>query len=273
MTEKPEEWPAAPAGAGVVKWSAARAGGAFVLTARCLRLSRRQVDALLTALLLPVLMMILFVELFGGAIRTGTDYSYVTYVVPGVLLLCAGFSSGLTAVAVCQDVTGGCIDRLRSMNVPGAALVAGHVAASVARNLASGVLVIAVALALGFHPHAGAIQWLEGVGVLLAFILAVSWLSAAIGLLARSPEAANGFTFLIMFLPYASSAFVPVDTMHRWLRGFAGHEPITPIVQTLRALLLGTPVGSNAVVALAWCAGILIVSIAASGALFARRAV
>jgi ABC-2 type transport system permease protein len=244
----------------------------LILTARCLRLSRRQIDALLTALLLPVLMMVLFVELFGGAIHTGTGTDYASYVVPGVLLLCAGFSSGLTAVAVCQDVNGGCIDRLRSMNVRGAALVSGHVAASVARNLASGVLVVAVALALGFHPHAGALEWLEAVGVLLAFILAISWMSAAIGLLTRSPEAANGSTFLIMFLPYASSAFVPVATMPAWLRGFAGHQPITPITQTLRALLLGTPVGSNAWVALAWCAGILIVSIAASGVLFARRA-
>lgn len=241
----------------------------LILTARCLRLSRRQIDALLTALLLPVLLMVLFVELFGGAIDTGTKY--VTYVVPGVLLLCAGFSSGLTAVAVCQDMTGGCIDRLRSMNVRGTSLLGGHVAASVARNLISGALVLAVALLLGFHPRAGALGWLEAVGVLLAFVLAISWLSAAIGLLARSPEAANGFTFLVMFLPYASSAFVPVRTMPGWLRGFAGHQPITPITETLRGLLLGTPVGSTGWVALAWCAGIAAVSIAASGVLFARR--
>lgn len=243
----------------------------MILTARCLRLSRRQVDGLITALVLPVMLMILFVELFGGAIRTGTAMSYVTYVVPGVLLLCAGYSSSLTAVAVCQDMTGGCIDRLRSMNVRGASLLVGHVAASVVRNVASGVLVLVVALALGFHPHADALEWLASAGVLLAFILAVSSLSVAAGLLARSPEAASGFTFLIMFLPYASSAFVPVRTMPGWLHGFAAHQPITPVTETLRGLLLGTPVGSNAWVALAWCAGILVVSILASGALFARR--
>ena len=241
----------------------------LILTARCLRLSRRQVDALITALLLPVLLMVVFVVLFGGAIHTGTKY--VTYVVPGVLLLCAGYSSSLTAVAVCQDMTSGCIDRLRSMNVRGASLLVGHVAASAARNLASGVLVVAVALALGFQPHAGVLGWLAAVGVLLAFIVAISGLSVAIGLLARSPEAASGFTFLVMFLPYASSAFVPVDTMPAWLRGFAAHQPITPITETLRGLLLGTPVGSNAWVALIWCAGILAVSIVAAGALFARR--
>jgi ABC-2 type transport system permease protein len=242
---------------------------ALTLTARCLRLSRRQVDALLTSLLLPVLLMIVFVELFGGAIDTGTRY--VTYVVPGVLLLCAGYSSGLTAVAVCQDMIGGCMDRLRSMNVRGAAVLTGHVAASAARNLASALLVLAIALLLGFHPHAGALQWLAAAGMLLAFIVAISWLSAVFGLLARSAEAASGFTFLIMFLPYASSAFVPVHTMPAWLRGFAAHQPITPVTETLRGLLLGTPVGSNAWIGLAWCAGILAVSIAASGFLFARR--
>ena len=241
----------------------------LILTARCLRLSSRQVDALLTSLLLPVLLMLIFVVLFGGAIHTGTRY--VTYVVPGVLLLCAGYSSGLTAVAVCQDMTGGCIDRLRSMNVRGAALLSGHVAASATRNLVSGLLVVAVALLLGFHPHAGALQWLEAVGLLLAFIVALSWLSAAAGLLARSSEAASGFTFLIMFLPYASSAFVPVHTMPAWLRGFAAHQPITPITEALRGLLLGTHVGSNGWIGLAWCAGILAASIVASAVLFARR--
>lgn len=241
----------------------------LILTARCLRLSRRQLDALLTSLLLPVLLMVLFVELFGNAIDSGTRY--VTYVVPGVLLLCAGFSSGLTAVAVCQDLSGGCIDRLRSMDVRGASLLVGHVVASMLRNLVSGLLVILVALLLGFHPRAGALQWLEATGVLLAFVVAISWLSAAIGLLARSPEAANSFTFVLMFLPYASSGFVPVHTMPAWLRGFAGHQPITPITESLRGLLLRTPVGSNGWIALAWCAGILAVAVLASGVLFARR--
>jgi ABC-2 type transport system permease protein len=240
------------------------------MAGRCLRLSRRQVDALITALLLPVMLMLIFVELFGGAIDTGTEY--VTYVVPGVLLLCAGFSSGLTAVSVCQDMTGGIVDRLRAMDVRGISVLAGHVAASVARNALSALLILAVALALGFHPHAGALHWLAAAGVLLAYVIALSSLSAALGLLAHSPEAANGSTFLLMFLPYASSAFVPVHTMPTWLQGFAAHQPITPLTEALRALLLGTGgAGSHAVTGLLWCAGILAVSAAASGALFARR--
>jgi ABC-2 type transport system permease protein len=242
---------------------------ALTMAARCLRISRRQLDALLTALLLPVLLMIVFVVFFGGALRTGTKY--VTYVVPGVLLLCVGYSSGLTAIAVCQDMTGGIIDRLRAMDIPGASVLAGHVTASAARNVASSVLVIGVALALGFRPGAGPLEWLAAIAMLLAFVVALSWLSAALGLLARSPEAANGFVFLIMFLPYASSAFVPVHTMPSWLHGFAGHQPITPIAETIRGLLTGTPVGADPWIACGWCAGILAVSIALSGVLFARR--
>jgi ABC-2 type transport system permease protein len=242
---------------------------ALTMSGRCVRLSLRHVDALITSLALPVMLMLLFVYLFGGAIHTGMDY--VTYVVPGVILLCAGFGSATTAVSVSQDMGGGIVDRLRSLDVGGAAVLAGHVAASVVRNVASTLLVLAVALAIGFRPAADPLAWLSVGGVLLAFVVAISWLAAAIGLLAKSPEAANGFTFFVMFLPYASSAFVPVDTMPSWLQGFAQHQPVTPIVETVRGLLLGTPVGHDPWVALAWCAGILAVSIAASGVLFARR--
>ena len=193
---------------------------ALTMAGRCVRLSMRQIDALITSLALPVLLMLMFVYLFGGAIQTGGDY--VTYVVPGVILLCAGFGSATTAVTVSQDMTGGIVDRLRSMDVGGPAVLAGHVAASVVRNAASTALVLAVALLIGFRPDAGALAWLAAGGVLLAFVLAISSLAAALGLVATSPEAANGITFVVMFLPYASSAFVPVDTMPSWLQGFAG---------------------------------------------------
>jgi ABC-2 type transport system permease protein len=240
---------------------------ALTMAGRCIRLSLRQIDAVITSLLLPVLLMLMFVYLFGGAINTGGEY--VTYVVPGVILLCAGFGSATTAVTVSQDMTGGIVDRFRSMDVGGPAVLAGHVAASVVRNAASTVLVLAVGLAIGFRPSAGALEWLGVAGVLLAFVLAISSLAAALGLLVGSPEAANGVTFIVMFLPYASSAFVPVDTMPSWLQGFAAHQPITPVVETVRGLLLGGP--TEAWTALGWCAGILVVSVAASGALFRRR--
>jgi ABC-2 type transport system permease protein len=242
---------------------------AVTMSGRSLRMARRNVDVLLTSLLLPVLIMLLFVYLFGGAIETGTRY--VTYVVPGVVLLSAGFGAATTAVSVTTDLTGGIIDRFRSLDVAGASVLAGHVAASVVRNIASTVLVFAVAYAIGFRPSAGPLDWLAVAGILVVFIVAISWLSAAFGLLARSPEAAGGFSFLVMFLPYPSSAFVPVETMPGWLHGFANNQPVTPVIETLRGLLLDTPVGASPWKALAWSLAILVAAVAASGVLFRRR--
>jgi ABC-2 type transport system permease protein len=240
------------------------------MTNRALRLSSRQLDALLTSLMLPVLLMLMFVYLFGGAIRTGST-SYVTYVVPGVLVICAGFGAATTAVSVTQDLGGGIVDRFRSMDVPGPAFLAGHIAASIVRNVVSTVLVFGVAYLVGFRPHAGLPGWLAAAGILLAFILAIAWLAAAFGLLVKTAEAANALTFAMAFVPYASSAFVPVATMPWWIRGFARDQPITPVVDTLRGLLLGTPVGTRPWVALMWCAGILAAGVVAGGLLFRRR--
>jgi ABC-2 type transport system permease protein len=145
------------------------------------------------------------------------------------------------------------------------------VTASVVRNAASTVLVLGVGVLIGFRPDADALDWIAAAGVLALFVLALSWLAAVIGLLARSAEGANGFTFFVMFLPYPSSAFVPVGTMPSWIQGFAAHQPVTPVVETLRSLLLGTPAGSSPWQALAWCTAILAVSMALAGALFGRR--
>ncbi len=242
---------------------------ATVMIGRCVRLSRRNVDALLTSLLLPVILMLLFVYLFGGAIETGS--AYVTYVVPGVLLLCAGFGAAGTAVSVTTDLTNGMIERLRTMDVGATSIIAGHVVASVVRNTVSTFLVLAVAVAIGFRPAVEPLRWLAAAGVLLLFLLAVSWLSAAFGLLARTPEAASGYTFLVMFLPYPSSAFVPVETMPSWIRGFAENQPVTPVIESLRGLLLDTPVGSAPARAAAWCLGLLAVAVVLSAVLFRRR--
>lgn len=247
--------------------AALRDAGTMIV--RGVRLSARNTEALITSLMLPIMLMLMFVYLFGGAINTGTKY--VTYVVPGVIMLCAGFGSATTAVSISQDMTGGIIDRFRSMDISARALVAGHVVASVVRNAASTTLVFGVALAIGYRPHANLAEWLGAIGILLLFMLAVSWFAAMVGLMASSPEAANGFTFFVMFLPYASSAFVPIATMPSWLHGFARHQPCTPIIESIRSLLAGQPVGSNAAVAIAWCVGILAVSVVASTVAFRRR--
>jgi ABC-2 type transport system permease protein len=241
-----------------------------LMVSRCVRLSSRNIDAMITSLMLPILLMLLFVYLFGGAINTGTHY--VTYVVPGVILLCAGFGSASTAVSVTQDLKGGIIDRFRSLDVGATALLGGHVVASVVRNLASTTLVLGVALAIGFRPRANALQWLAAAAVLLLFVLAISWLAAVAGLIASSPEAASGFTFMVMFLPYPSSAFVPIATMPGWLHGFARNQPCTPVIETLRGLLLDRPVGHAPWLAVLWCGGLIAVSVAASAVLFRRHA-
>jgi ABC-2 type transport system permease protein len=239
------------------------------MTRRCVRLSSRNLESLIMSVALPVMLMLIFVYLFGGAIQTGTKY--VTYIVPGVILLCAGFGAAQTAVSVSQDLAGGTIDRFRSMDVGGTAVLAGHVTASVARNVVSTVVVLGVALLLGFRPTAGPVHWLYAVGILLLFVLAISAVSATIGLVARAPEAANGFTFFVSFLPYASSAFVPVATMPVWLHGFANNQPVTPVTESLRGLLLNTPVGNHPWHAVLWCTGLLAVSVGASAVLFRRR--
>ncbi|MFE0578303.1 ABC transporter permease [Streptomyces sp. NPDC058874] len=242
---------------------------ALALSGRSLRISRRSPDALIAALMLPVMLMLIFVYFFGGAIDTGTEY--VTYVVPGAMLLCAGFGAASTAVSVADDLRTGVIDRFRTLDIGGIPILAGHVAASVLRNLLSTALVLAVALAIGFRPQAGPAAFLAAAGLLLAYITAISWLAATLGLLARTPEAAGGFTFLMMFLPYPSSAFVPIETMPGWLHGFAGHQPLTPVIESLRALLLAQPAGSAPWTALTWCAGITAVAMALAAALFRSR--
>ncbi|TDV51986.1 ABC transporter permease [Actinophytocola oryzae] len=244
-------------------------GDLLVMVRRSTRLTMRNGDALLTSLALPIMLMLLFVYLFGGAIDTGTEY--VTYVVPGVIMLCASFGASLTAVAVTNDMTGGIIDRFRSLDVRGAAVLGGHVAASTARNLVSTAIVLGVAFLIGFRPSASFVDWLAAVGLLVVAIVALSWAAAAVGLLARTPEAAGGFTFFVMFLPYPSSAFVPVETMPSWIHGFADNQPFTPLIESLRGFLLGTPVGDSPWIALAWCVGILGVAVAATGRLFRRR--
>jgi ABC-2 type transport system permease protein len=143
--------------------------------------------------------------------------------------------------------------------------------ASVTRNAASTLIVLGVGILIGFRPDATVLEWAGAAGILLLFVLALSWISAVIGLLARSPEGASGFTFFVMFLPYPSSAFVPVDTMPSWIQGFAAHQPISPVTETLRSLLLGTPAGSSPLEAVLWCAGLLAAAIALSGVLFRRR--
>lgn len=248
------------------KWALA---DSLVLIGRSIRHSARSIDVLITSILLPVLLLLMFVYVFGGAIHTGGRY--IEYVVPGIVLLCAGFGSATTAVSVCQDMTTGAIDRFRALPIVSSALLTGHVIAGILRNLVTTLIVLVIALALGFDAHASVTSWLGMLGVLVLFMAAISWLGACFGLLARNVEAAGAFSFLVMFTPYVSSAFVPPHTMPGVLATIARHQPITAVTETLRALMLGTPAGGHAFTAVAWCVGGILLGGGGAVWLFRRR--
>ena len=243
---------------------------ARTMIGRSLRRSVREPDTLILAVALPVVVMLLFVTVFGGEIDTGM--AYVDFVVPGIILLCAGYGASTTAVAVAADVTGDIMSRFRSLPVHLSSVLTGHVVASLARNAVSTSLVVGVAFLLGFRPSAGPREWLLVVALLAAYVLALTWLAVCVGVVASSPEAASGFSFGIMFLPYVSSAFVRPETMPAALEWFARYQPVTPVTDTLRGWLVGMPGGSS-LVAFAWCAGFYVVARALAGRLFRRRTV
>ena len=247
-----------------------------VMITRCVRRSLRDPEAFFTALMLPVILMLLFVYVFGGAMAATGDGRYADYVVPGLIVLCAGFGAGTTAVAVATDMSSGIVDRFRSMPIVGSCVLAGHVAASLARNLLATALVIGVGLAVGWRPIGAAPRWIAAVAMIVAFILAMSSLAAAVGLLVGSPEAANSATFVIMFLPYLSTAFVPASTMTAALRPIAANQPLTPVIETMRGLWMGrTSTGAStsheAILAIAYCAAIFAISVASASHLFRHR--
>ncbi len=243
------------------------------MVSRCLRRSLREPDAFFTALLLPIILLLLFVYVLGGDMRTN---SYVDYVVPGLIVLCAGFGASTTAVAVATDMSNGIIDRFRSLPIRASLVLFGQVVASVMRNLIASALVLSVAFGIGWRPRFGIADWLGAAAMLVFFIVALSWLSAGIGLVARTPEAASSFAFLLMFLPYVSTAFVPARTMPWVLRGFAAHQPLTPVIETMRCLWMGhsstgTNLAHNALAGSAYCAALLVLSLAGSSWLFGNR--
>jgi len=241
-----------------------------VFVGRSLRHSLRDGESLLMAIMLPVMLMLLFTFVFGGAIDpTG---GYVDYVVPGIILLCAGFGASSTAVYVANDMKAGIIDRFRTMPLRASAVLTGHVISSLLRNLLATGVVIGVALLVGFRPTADVWGWTGAVAMIALWILAITYLFAAIGLAASSPEAANGYGFIILFLPYLSSAFVPVTTMPDWLQWIAENQPITPIIETIRGLLMGTPMGDAAWWGVGWCLAILAFAFVWGAWVFRRKA-
>ncbi|MFX0576420.1 ABC transporter permease [Nocardia nepalensis] len=240
----------------------------MVMFRRCVRHTLRSRDTLIISLLMPILVMLLFTYVFGGAIDVGGPY--LDYVVPGIMLLCTGFGSSITATAVSTDMTRGSIDRFRTLPMFRQAVLAGHVAEGVMRNLAAIAIAVSVAIALGYRPQAGLLGWVAALAVITLFVTAISWIAVALGLAAKNPEAAGGLTYAIMFIPYISSAFVQTATMPHWLRGFADYQPATPIIETVRGLLNATGAGHHAPLAILWCVILATLGFAGASVVFSR---
>ncbi|MEU5883582.1 ABC transporter permease [Spirillospora sp. NPDC047279] len=211
----------------------------------------------------PVILLFLFVYVFGGTLGNGLGGgrdAYVNYVVPGILLMAAATAATGTAVMVATDMTEGIIARFKTMHISRASVLTGHVAASLVQQLLGAAVLVGIAYAIGFRPNATLIEWIAAAGLLVFFILAITWLSVALGLKSPTPEAAANAPMPLVFLPFLGSGFVPTDSMPTALRWFAEYQPFTPIMETLRGLLLGTPIGNSGPIALAWCAGLITVS-------------
>jgi ABC-2 type transport system permease protein len=228
---------------------------------------------LIGSILAPVVFLLLFVYILGGPIGDGLGAAargapYVDFLVPGILMMTVAAGTGPTAINVNTDMTGGIIDRLRTMAVARGAVLTGHVGANVLRTLGTTTVITGVALLVGFRPHASVADWCAVAGIIAAFSFALAWLAAALGLVAKTIAGANSATLVLQFLlPFLSSAYVPAASMPAGVRWFTAHQPFTPVVASLRSLLTGAPVGNTAYLALAWCA-----AIALAGYLWARAA-
>jgi ABC-2 type transport system permease protein len=234
-------------------------GDTAVLTGRTLRHVTRSMDTIITTVITPIAMMLMFVYVFGGAIDTGSG-SYVNYMLPGILLVTIASGISYTAFRLFMDMKSGIFERFQSMPIARSGVLWAHVVTSLVANVISLVIVVGVALLMGFRSGAGVLAWLGVAGILLLFTLALTWIAVIPGLSAASIEGASAFAYPLIFLPFISSAFVPTDTMPGPVRWFAENQPVTSIVNTLRDLFAQQPVGEDIWTALAWCVGILVVA-------------
>lgn len=237
-----------------------------VMLGRSMRHILRSMDTIITVTITPIAMMLLFVYVFGGAIQTGTD-NYVNYLLPGILLMAISSGIAYTSYRLFMDMQSGIFDRFHSMPIARSAALWGHVLTSLVSNAISVLVIILVALIMGFRSSAGVGSWLAVAGVLALFTLALTWIAVIAGLSATSVDGAGAFAYPLIFLPFISSAFVSTKSMPSVVRAFAENQPVTSIVEAIRALLSGQPVGNNIWVALAWCVGIMLVAY-----IFAMRA-
>ena len=248
---------------------------AATMVRRDLRHTLRNPGAMIMTIGMPVVLLLLFVGVLGGALNAGFGPAahgsgYIDYVVAGILLMTVGYGSTTTALAVNRDMTSGIIARFRTMAISRASVLTGHVVGSTARTLVGAGLVVGAAMLLGLRLAGNPLRWLAAAGLLALLTLALTWFGVAVGLAARTAEGTAPFTLVVQILPFLSSAFVPPGSMSGPVRWFAAHEPFTPITDTLRGLLLGTPLDDRGLVAVAWCAGLALAGYLWARALFRR---
>lgn len=242
-----------------------------VLIKRSLSYIFKNMDQLLGVVLQPMMFLLLFRYVFGGAINTG-GISYVNFLIAGILVQMAAFGALTTSYSVAIDLQRGIVDRIKSLPILSGGLLIGHIIADLFRNILSSIIMIGVGLAVGFRPTASFSDWLAIAGIVLLFTFALSWVSAILGLLAKSVEAVQWMGFILVFpLTFASAAFAPTETMAKGIRVFAQNQPITHVIEAVRAYMLGTPVGNHAWLAVVWCLGTLIVAIPLATILFRKH--
>ena len=240
------------------------------LLGRSLRHILRSPDTIITTAVTPIAMLLMFVYVFGGSIHTGGG-KYVNYLLPGILLITVASGVAYTSLRLYTDMSGGVLERFQSMPIARSAILWAHVLTSVIANLISLALVVLVAVAIGFRSGAGLVAWLEVLGIIVLFTLALTWLAVIAGLVAKSPDGAGAFAYPLLFLPFVSSAFVLTAGMPGPVRWFAEHQPVTSIVDTLRNLYAEKPLGGDVWIALAWCVGILVVAWVLAARTYHRR--
>ncbi|MGI8404117.1 MAG: ABC transporter permease [Thermomicrobiales bacterium] len=245
-------------------------GDTVVMLGRSVRHVTRSMDTIVTVTIMPIAFMLLFVYVFGGAIQAGTD-NYVNYLMPGILLIAIASGISYTAFRLFNDLQSGIFERFHSMPIARSSVLWGHVLTSLVSNAISVVIIVLVGLLMGFRSSAGVLAWLAVAGILVLFTLALTWVAVIAGLSASSTDGATAFSYPIIFLPFVSSAFVPTDTMPGPVRAFAENQPVTYIVNTIRALLEQQPVGGEIWIALTWCVGILIVAYAFAMVAYRRK--
>lgn len=227
-------------------------------------------DQLLGLTIQPIMFMLLFRYVFGGAIETGG--SYVNFLVAGILVQSIAFGSLTTSISVATDLQKGIIDRIKSLPILSWGLMMGHVSADLLRNIIQSSVMIAVGFVVGFRPVASFTEWLLIIGIILLFTFAMSWIAAIMGLLAKSIESVQWMGFFFVFpLTFASAAFVPTDTMPVWLQLFAKNQPVTHVIEAIRALMIGTPVGNHVIISAIWCIAIILIAIPVAGRLFRKH--